>query len=66
VADTLLGHLTEEETPRARAHVWLAGNEPLAAVRDFLRENDRFEVDPIVNGKLILSASPGGFLRCVA
>jgi|SRR6516165_7835128 len=25
---------------------------------------DRFEIDPVINGKLILSSSPGGYVRC--
>jgi cephalosporin hydroxylase len=38
------------------------GDEPLAAVEAFLSENDQFEKDAM-NGKLIMSSSPGGFLR---
>jgi cephalosporin hydroxylase len=64
VADTILGHLDAEQTPRNRSKVWLKGNEPLSALEAYLEETDRFEVDPVVNGKLILSSSPGGYLRC--
>ncbi len=64
VADTLLGFLRKEETPVARAKVWHPGDEPLAAARAFLEETDRFELDEMTNSKLILSASPGGYLRC--
>lgn len=64
VADTLLGRLEEQQTPRKRSHVWLKGNEPLAAVEAYLKETDRFSVDPVINGKLILASSPGGYLRC--
>ena len=64
VADTLLGHLDTDQTPRNRSKLWLKGNEPLSALRTFLDETDRFEVDPVVNGKLILASSPGGYLRC--
>ena len=63
--DTLLGRMSQEQTPRARAKVWYAGDEPLSAVRDYLKSTDRFEVDPVLNGKLILASSPGGYLRCV-
>lgn len=65
VADTLLGRLKPEQTPTARSHFWPPGDEPLAAVEEFLIENDRFEPDEELNGKLILSSSPGGYLRCV-
>jgi cephalosporin hydroxylase len=64
VADTILGRLTPDQTPRNRSQVWLKGNDPLTALKIYLEETDRFELDPAVNGKLILSASPGGYLRC--
>jgi cephalosporin hydroxylase len=65
VADTILGRLNLEQTPRARSHFWPPGDEPLAAVEEFLIDNDRFQPDEELNGKLILSSSPGGYLRCV-
>jgi cephalosporin hydroxylase len=64
VADTILGRLDLSQTPRNRSKVWLKGNEPLSAVEAYLRETNRFEVDPEINGKLILASSPGGYLRC--
>jgi len=64
VADTLVGHLTEE-TALDRSQVWFKGNEPLNAIRTYLEETDRFEVDPVLNGKLVLSSSPSGYCRCI-
>ena len=64
VADTLVGHLSEDEAPKKRSQVWYQGNEPLSALKDYLKETDRFEVDPVINGKLVLSSSPGGYLKC--
>lgn len=64
VADTMVGHITEQEAPRKRSQLWFQGNEPLSALNDYLGETDRFEVDPVINGKLVLSSSPGGYLRC--
>lgn len=64
VADTLIGHLTEEQAFTKRSKVWLRGNEPLKAITDYLTETDRFEVDPVLNGKLVLSSSPGGYCVC--
>jgi cephalosporin hydroxylase len=66
VADTVVGYFSEEQTPRRRSHLWLKGNEPLSAADAYLAECDRFEVDPVVNGKLIMSSSPNGYLRCIA
>jgi cephalosporin hydroxylase len=64
VADTVLGHFDANQTPRNRSGLWFKGNEPLSALNAYLKETDRFEIDPIINGKLILSSSPGGYLRC--
>lgn len=64
VADTILGHLDEQRSLRRRSKLLLKGNEPLAALQTYLAETDRFEVDAVLNGKLILSSSPGGYLRC--
>ncbi|MDX5362278.1 MAG: cephalosporin hydroxylase family protein, partial [Alphaproteobacteria bacterium] len=63
VADTLAGHLSEDETPKRRSQVLFRGDEPLAARDLYLAETDAFEVDPVLNGKLVLSSSPGGYLR---
>jgi cephalosporin hydroxylase len=65
VADTLMGHIDEQRAPKNRSKMWFQGNEPLTALNIFLGETDRFAVDPAINGKLIFSSSPGGYLRCV-
>jgi cephalosporin hydroxylase len=65
VADTMLGRLNADQTPQKRSKVWLKGNEPLSALEDYLKETNRFEVDHVLNGKLIFSSSPGGYLRCL-
>lgn len=44
---------------------WGDGNNPATAVRAFLAECDRFEVDQLIDHKLVVSAAPGGYLRCV-
>lgn len=64
-ADTLIGHISEEQAPKKRSKIWFKGDEPLSAVNDYLTENDFFEVDPAINGKLIMSSSPGGYLKRV-
>lgn len=63
VADTFVGHLDEEKAPKRRSKLWFKGNEPLSALNDYLAESDLFEVDPVLNGKLVLSSSPGGYIR---
>lgn len=63
VADTVVGHMSAEEAPKKRSQVLWQGNEPLAARDIYLAETDAFEIDPVLNGKLVLSSSPGGYLR---
>ncbi|WP_375552080.1 cephalosporin hydroxylase family protein [Rhodophyticola porphyridii] len=65
VADTLVGHMTEEDTPQNRSQILFKGNDPLSARDDYMAETDRFLVDETLNGKLVLSSSPGGYLKCV-
>jgi cephalosporin hydroxylase len=65
VADTLLGHVEKKRANPKRSKLWFSGNEPLTALNVYLGETDRFEIDPAINGKLILSSSPGGYLRCI-
>lgn len=65
VADTLLGHGDMSQTPTKRSKIWYPGDEPYAALNAYLGETDRFEVDEALNGKLVLSSSPGGYLRCM-
>jgi cephalosporin hydroxylase len=63
VADTLVGHVTQETAPKKRSKIWFKGDEPLSALQDYMSETDRFEVDRELNGKLVLSSSPGGYVR---
>lgn len=65
VADTVLGRMTAEQTPTKRSKVWYPGDEPLAALETYMAETDRFEVDEALNGKLVFSSSPGGYIRCI-
>lgn len=64
VADTLLGYVDEKRASQRRSQILSMGNEPLAAVSAYMDESDRFELDQVINGKLIFSSSPGGYLRC--
>ena len=64
VADTLVGHIEEKDALTNRSKLWFKGNDPLSATNDYLNENDRFEIDDEINGKLVLSSSPGGYLKC--
>lgn len=59
VFDTLIEHLPPEalfDRP------WGMGNSPLSAVAEFLREEPDFIPDEVIDGRLMLSVAPGGFL----
>jgi len=60
--DTVLEYLpVQEHRPRP----WGPGNSPQTALSEFLKENDRFEMDTILNNKLLLTCHPGGYLKCI-
>lgn len=44
---------------------WGQGDNPLTALRQFLSTNDRFEIDREMTSKLLMTAAPDGYLKCV-
>lgn len=62
VFDTVVEDLPESTFPD---RPWGPGDNPKTAVRQFLRDNDRFVIDNQVDHKLLLTVSPDGYLRCV-
>lgn len=62
VADTIVEHLPRQEH---RPRPWGPGDNPKTALDAYLGDTDRFVVDPDVNNKLIMTSSPGGYLRCI-
>lgn len=44
---------------------WGPGDNPKTAVWDFLKSNDRFEIDQEIENKLLLTVAPDGYLKCV-
>jgi cephalosporin hydroxylase len=44
---------------------WGKTNNPKTAVWEFMKENDRFEIDKSVEGKLVVTVARDGYLRCV-
>lgn len=42
---------------------WGKGNNPKTAVREFLQNNDRFEIDKTIENKLLITVAAGGYLR---
>ncbi len=60
VSDTFV-----EDMPRGSFpdRPWEVGDNPKTAVKEFLLENDNFEVDKIIENKLLITSNPNGFLR---
>ena len=44
---------------------WGKGNNPKTAVKEFLKTNDRFEIDKEIENKLLITVAPDGYLKCV-
>jgi len=44
---------------------WGVGNNPKTAISEFLKTNDNFIVNTNVDGKLLISVAPGGYLKRV-
>lgn len=62
VCDTVIEDMPADAFPN---RPWGRGNNPRTAVREFLRKNDRFEVDAELEAKLLITVAPEGYLRCV-
>jgi cephalosporin hydroxylase len=60
VADTFVDQIPPQEH---RPRPWGPGDNPATALKAWLDEVDGFEPDAFVNAKLLLTASPGGYLR---
>jgi len=62
VCDTVIEDMPEESFT---ARPWGKGNNPKTAVWEFLKSNDRFEIDKDIEHKLLITVAPDGYLRCV-
>jgi cephalosporin hydroxylase len=58
--DTIVEYIPEQ---LHRQRPWGPGNNPATAVKEFLLDNDRFEVDTEIDKRLLFSCHPGGYLR---
>jgi cephalosporin hydroxylase len=63
VADTFVEEIPPQQHRPERP--WGPGNNPATALATWLDETDDFEPDAFINAKLLLTASPGGYLRRV-
>jgi len=61
VFDTVIQELPADFFPN---RPWGPDSNPRTAVSEFLKTNDRFEVDRQLEAKLQITVAPGGYLRC--
>lgn len=62
VFDTVIEDMPEDFFPNRS---WGKGNNPKTAVWEFLKTNDRFEIDKEIQNKLLITVAPDGYLKCV-
>jgi len=62
VFDTVIELLPPDFFPERS---WGRGDNPMTAVRTFLRETDRFEIDRAIQDKLLITVAPEGYLKCM-
>lgn len=63
VFDTVIEDLPGDSFPDRS---WGPGNNPKTAVKDFLNTHSEFEVDKIIENKLLITVAPGGFLKRIS
>jgi len=61
VFDTIIEDMPEGSFPD---RPWDKGNNPKTAVQEFLKRNNRFEIDKSIQNKLLITVAPDGYLRC--
>jgi cephalosporin hydroxylase len=62
VFDTVIEELPDE---LFAGRPWRRGSNAMTAVEAFLGRTDRFEIDEAMHQKLLVTAAPRGFLRCL-
>lgn len=62
VMDTVVEDLDDDSFPQ---RPWGKGNNAKTAVWEFVEKDKRFEIDNFIADKLVITACPDGFLKCV-
>lgn len=62
VSDTGIEDLSKD---MIKDRPWGPGNNPKTAVWEFLKTNDRFVIDKDIDTKLLITAAPDGYLKCI-
>lgn len=62
VYDTIVEDMPEDMFPNRS---WGPGNNPKTAVREYLKAHPEFEVDKLIENKLLITVAPDGYLKRV-
>lgn len=62
IMDTIIEEMPEDFFPD---RPWGKESNPKKAVQDFLHTTSRFEVDQMIEDKLLISVAPQGYLKCL-
>lgn len=62
VMDTVVEDMSAEHFPN---RPWGKSNNPKTATHEFLKQNDRFQIDESIHNKLLITVAPDGYLKCV-
>ncbi len=65
VFDTIIEDISENTPSSNNKRRWGKGNNPKTAVKEFLKINNRFEIDKEIENKLLITVAPSGYLRCI-
>jgi cephalosporin hydroxylase len=65
VFDTLIEDMPRNFYKNVIKRPWSRGNNPKSAIWEFLQRNDRFVIDKNIDNKLLISAAPDGYLKCI-
>jgi cephalosporin hydroxylase len=63
VFDTIVEYLPNDYLP---GRPWKVGDNPKTAVDEFLKKDNRFEIDTDIDNKLLISVAPGGYLKRIS
>ena len=62
VMDTAIDDMPDDYFPD---RPWGVGNNPKTAVHQFLKTNDRFQIEESIHNKLLITVAPDGYLKCI-
>ncbi len=65
VFDTSINDIPKKYSKKLMSGNWSKENNPKTAVREFLRYNNRFNVDKEIENKLLITVAPDGYLKCI-